>query len=96
METDWRKVITDSKETKIFEALEDPQWEWRTVGALAKISGLSNEEVRKVLNKYPKFIRKSLVPSQDGEDLYTLQQRYFGRLNIRSFFTDTSSSSGSS
>ena len=82
-ETDWRSVIKDAAELRIFEALEDPQWQWRTVPALARVSGLDEESVRKVLSRYPEFIRQSLVPSEAGDDLFTLHER---RLKQKSFW----------
>ncbi len=96
-ETDWRKLVTDPQEMRIFQALEDERWHWRTIGALAKASGMQHEEVRRVLEKYPTLVRKSLVPSQSGEELYTLQQRYFERQKpLEKFWNFLSSSSSSS
>jgi hypothetical protein len=76
-ELNWQSIITDDKERKIFEALEDPKWDWRTVRALSRESGLEAGEVRAIIGKYPELIRKSEVPSQKGEDLYTLQSRFY-------------------
>ena len=44
LETDWRKVISDPIETKLFDALEDPRWEWRTISALSRATGLGPED----------------------------------------------------
>ena len=82
-ELEWKKIIKDPKEKLIFKALEDKQWDWRTLRALTKASGLSKNAVLEVINKYPTLIRKSTTPSQSGESLYTLQERYFAR---KSFF----------
>jgi hypothetical protein len=88
-------VVTDPREVPIFEALEDPEWEWRTLGALSRISGSSLDEVRGILAKYPQFVRKSITPSKKGEELYTLQQRYFEAKNpVEKIWTILSSSSG--
>lgn len=96
-ETDWRKIVTHPAEIRIFEALEDPQWEWRTLGALSRASGLGEQEVRSILAKYPVLVRKSLLPSEKGEDLYTLQQAYFERKSLLGkswgFLSSSSSSS---
>ena len=96
LETDWKKVVTDPTEKLVFEALADATWEWRTLGALFRVSKLSEAEVRRILNQYPQLVRKSKVPSENGEDLYTLQERYFERQSpIQKWwhFTSTSSSS---
>lgn len=96
METDWRKVISDPIEIKVFEALEDPRWEWRTLSALSRVSGLDHEGARRIFRKYPSLIRLSVVPAPNGEELYTLQRRYFDRLSIfDKVITSVSSSSSS-
>ena len=97
LKTDWRSVVTDETEKRIFEALEDPRWEWRTVGALSQASGLSHEEIRRILHKYLHLVRKSLVPSTSGDDLYTLQAKYLERTSLLrkgwDFLSGSSSSS---
>lgn len=96
METDWRKAISDPLETKVFEALEDPRWEWRTIPALSRASGLDHEGIRRILRKYPVLVRRSAVPAPSGEDLYTLQSRYFDRQSLfEKVWTSVSSSSSS-
>lgn len=81
-ETNWRTVVTDAAEVRIFEALEDPQWEWRTVSALSRASGVDDASVRKVLNNYPQFVRQSLVPSHSGENIFTLHERRLRQKSI--------------
>jgi hypothetical protein len=97
---DWRSLVSDAKHAEIFEALEDPRWEWRTVSALARASGLDVAEVLKVLNSYLSLVRRSPTPGPQGEDLYTLQSRYFERKNplqrAWDFLSPPSSSSSSS
>ena len=95
-ETDWRKVISDPTEIKLFQSLEDPKWEWRTIYALSRAIGLDVENTRRLLRKYPMFIRQSLVPGPNGEELYTLQRRYFERQSIfDKVWTSVSSTSSS-
>ena len=95
-ETDWRKVISDPIEIKLFEALEDSKWEWRTISALSRATGMSQEDTRRVLRKYPVLIRQSVIPGPNGEDLYTLHRRYFERQSIvEKVWTSVSSSSSS-
>lgn len=76
---DWHSIIEDSRERSMFKALDNPSWEWRTVRALSRESGLTSDEVRTVIARYRQLIRQSGVPSEDGEDLYTLQSRYYER-----------------
>ncbi len=88
-ELNWRNAITDERERKIFEALEDPRWDWRTVRALSKASGLEPEKVLTIITKYPHLIRKSAVPSEKGEDLFTLQSRFYQSKKWWDFLTTT-------
>ena len=94
---EWRDVIRDTREVQVFEALEDPQWEWRTLGTLCKASGLGPDEVRGILSKYPQFVRKSITQGKSGEELFTLQRRYFERMNpVQKVWTIISGSSSTS
>lgn len=77
--SDWRSVVTDPQHVKIFEALEDSRWDWRTLGALTQASGLDAGQTLRVLNTYPTFVRRSAVPGPNGEELFTLQSKYFER-----------------
>lgn len=95
-EADWRTVVTNQAERRIFEALEDRRWEWRTVRALSQASGLSTDDVRRVLSRYPSLVRKSVVPGISGDDLYTLQARHFERKSPLQKAWDFLSSSSSS
>ncbi len=88
-ETDWRKIITDPIEKRIFDALADSTWEWRTLDTLARIARLGKEETRQLLERYPTLVRRSLT----GDDLYTLQERYFARKDPITTFWDIASSS---
>jgi len=77
IELNWRDVITDEREKKIFEALDDNTWDWRTIRALSKASGLEPDNVLTIISQYPHLIRRSAVPSEKGEELFTLQSRFY-------------------
>ena len=72
MNVKWREAVSDPRERKVFEALEDEHWDFRTVSGLAKSASLPEDDVRAVLRRYPQFIRQSLVPDSRGRELYTL------------------------
>lgn len=96
-QTDWRQVILDPGEKKIFEALEDPRWEWRTISTLSRVSGLDTERTRRILQTYPVLVRQSTVPGPGGEELYTLQRRHYERQTVlEKLWTSVSSSTSSS
>lgn len=93
MASDWREVVHDPREIKMFEALADPKYEWRTIRALEKASGLTEDEVRQTLNRYRSLIREGR--SHAGEPIWTLQERYWKRggiLQILDFISHTSTS----
>jgi hypothetical protein len=87
MGTSWSAVITDPKEHKVFEALSDPEWDFRTVDGISKATDLTAAEVKAVLGKYPNLVRKSLVRDNDGRELFTLASRPPGPQEIVSQFT---------
>lgn len=75
MKTKWRDVITDDKERLVFETLEDPQWDFRTISGIANSIDLSEEEVATTLSKFPNLVHKSIIPDVSGDDLYRLAER---------------------
>ncbi len=77
--TEWRKVANDPREIRLFEALEDQRWDWRTLQALATSSGMSPEEVKVTVAKYPTLIRESR--SRLGEPIFTLRELELKRRN---------------
>ncbi len=96
-QTDWQQVVLDPTERKVFEALEDPRWDWRTISALSGVSELDAESTRRILQKYPVLVRQSTVPGPGGEELYTLQRRHFERQTVvEKIWTTVSSSTSSS
>lgn len=72
----WTNEITNPSEEMVFKALANPKWDFRTVNGIAKETNLDNEQVAKIIDVYNgKLIRKSLVPSVTGEQLYTLKSK---------------------
>lgn len=75
MRNGWSDRITGPNERAIFEALADPAWDFRTVTGVATQTGIAENEVKKVLEKYPDMIRRSVVTDARGDELYTLRSR---------------------
>lgn len=71
----WEDMITDPEEKKVFEALADPQWDFRTIEGIQRSTHLPYERILDILERHDKFIRKSLVPDIHGRDLYTLRSK---------------------
>ena len=75
MDNGWQQTIRDPRERKVFEALADPRWDFRTLPGLSRETGLSESEIGATLDKYPLLVRKSLVPDRHGRELFTLRSR---------------------
>ncbi len=72
----WKNVITDPDEKKAFMALDGPKYTWRTVGAIARQTGLPEDRVLEILAKYNmQLTRLSEVPSASGTPLVGLLER---------------------
>jgi hypothetical protein len=72
---DWTQVVEEPEGRKLFEALADERWDFRTVKGLSSATGLSEERVRDLLRKYHGLVRQSLVLDRQGRELYTLASR---------------------
>ncbi len=75
MSQKWEDGIRDPKDRKVFEALSDPGWDFRTVAGISKAVDLSESEVLAILERYPELVRRSAIPDSKGRDLYTLRSR---------------------
>jgi len=72
----WEKIVTDPEERKVFAALDGPSYTWRTISAVARQTGLTQERVSQILDKYNlKLTRRSEVPSVSGQPLVGLIER---------------------
>jgi hypothetical protein len=72
----WTEVVGDPDEINVFMALDGPQHTWRTVGAIARQTGLSEERVWEILKKYNmQLTRLSEVPSASGRPLVGLLEK---------------------
>ena len=95
--TDWRVVLDDEGERKVFEELEKPEWDWRTTSGISTATGMSAVDIERALESHPTLVKRSGVPSESGEQLYTLRSRFYERKSpIGKIWTVMSSSSGSS
>jgi hypothetical protein len=48
----WQDVVNDPDEAKVFRALDGPEYTWRTIGGIARQTGLSESRVSEILSKY--------------------------------------------
>jgi len=72
----WQETVTDPDEIKVFTALDDPENTWRTVGGIARQTGLSEVRVAEILAKYNlKLTRLSERRSVSGSALVGLIEK---------------------
>jgi hypothetical protein len=60
----------------VVRALEDPNYEWRTVEGVAEQTGLAAANVRQMLEELNGEIIRSSVPDESGRSLYTTRKHY--------------------
>jgi hypothetical protein len=72
----WKDTVTDPEEVKVFLALDGPQYTWRTMGGIARQTGLSEERVAAILKKYNLTLtRLSETPAVSGSALVGLIEK---------------------
>jgi len=72
----WKEEVTDDAEVKVFLALDGPNYTWRTIGGIARQTGLGEEQVERILAKYNlKLTRLSEVQSVSGSALVGLIEK---------------------
>jgi hypothetical protein len=60
----------------VVQALEDPNYEWRTVEGVAEQTGLPEANVRETLEELNGEIIRSSIPDESGRHLYTTRKHY--------------------
>jgi hypothetical protein len=62
---------------EVLEALENPQWDLRTVAGISRDTGLSDDQVIDALDRAQRLdiVRVSNVPGPGGSALYALTER---------------------
>lgn len=60
-------------EAKVFSALDNPEWEWRTVDGIAKETGLDAKEVFETLIRHSDLVK--IAQHLDRGTLFQLKER---------------------
>ena len=72
----WQESVKDQDEIKVFEALDRPEYTWRTISGIARHTGLKEERVSQILRKYNlTFTRLAETPSVSGSALVGLIEK---------------------
>ena len=67
-----RSTVAES----IMSALENPQWEWRTVDGINRDTGIPPDEIRIFLSHSGRWVVKAVARDRLGRALFTSRQRY--------------------
>jgi hypothetical protein len=72
----WQETVSDPDEIKVFEALDRPDYTWRTIGGIARQTGLKEERIAQILDKYNLTLtRLAETPSVSGSALVGLIEK---------------------
>jgi hypothetical protein len=88
-------MSNDPREAKLFKALEDRQYLWRTLAALERESGMNESEVIAALWRNSARVIEGSTTT--GEKVWALRERYWRESSsIFNIISSTSTSSGGS
>lgn len=73
----------------ILEALEDPQWDWRTVEGISEGTGLPEQEIIRFIKSSPNELIRSRTPDEHGRALFTTRQHYSKKRSFLDTFRST-------
>ncbi|MBM3851739.1 MAG: hypothetical protein FJ399_01135 [Verrucomicrobia bacterium] len=72
----WQETVKEADEVKVFMALDQPQYTWRTLSGIARQTGLAEDRVAQVLAKYNlRLTRMADTPSVSGSALVGLIEK---------------------
>lgn len=70
---------SDHDVQKVFAALKNDKYKWRTIRGVSKEAGVTEDLVRQVLKEKEAEIVQSSVPSTKGEDLFASRETFESR-----------------
>ena len=78
----WESIVSKPLDRKVFQALGDPAWDFRTVSGLARDCHCSESEVEAILDQFSQLVRQTVIPDPKGRKLYTLSSRRVGGMEL--------------
>lgn len=67
--------LTNPAARLVLQALADEKWDFRTIDGIAKETKLPSDQIERILQSFPEFIRRSPVRDRLGRSIYTLKSR---------------------
>lgn len=71
--------MLDEKGQKVVSALENPTWDWRTIGGISEETGIEPSQVSSILKALPNVVQTT---DKSGGPLFTTRNHYDKRQNI--------------
>jgi hypothetical protein len=66
------RIYETEEEYKVYLALQDKNWDFRTTEGIAQAFSLEESKVKEIIEKYPKDFRKAYVSGKNNRELFTL------------------------
>ena len=67
---------------KVISALENPEYDWRTLKGMSEDIGISQQELKEIISQLDEIVIKSSTPGKDGSELYTTRDHYYKNQSI--------------
>jgi hypothetical protein len=74
--------VVPSHRELVFDALSNPKYSWRTVEGMARETGLSADQVERVLKSESSVVLRATLPDAHGRLLYTTIDHYRAHAGI--------------
>lgn len=76
--------VLDDKGQQVVRALENPQYDWRTIDGISEETGIDPHQVDLILTFLPNVVDvvESSVPDKKGRRLFTTRKHYVERRNV--------------
>lgn len=74
--------FTNDDSAVVIKALNNPDFEWRTVDGIVRETGLTSETVQQILDDTAGQVVRSAQSDDKGRALYTTRDRYYRNLGL--------------
>jgi hypothetical protein len=66
----------DELKEKVISALENSDYDWRTLKGMSEDLGISQEKIKEIISKLDEIVVQSSTLDKDGNNLYTTRKHY--------------------
>lgn len=74
--------IDPVEKERVLEALNNPEFDWRTVDGIVGETGLDKEKVQSILDVLSNDVVRSTQMDSKGRPLFTTRRRYYAHLGL--------------